>query len=192
MLALAELLGRGGERVGIPGLAEPRVGRDTANRLAQVLAHLDIAGEWPAIDRIRRFSEVVIFSDFLSETETMRARLRALASRDTGLHLLQVFDPAEEALPYSGRLEFRDPEFGTTWLTERAEGLRSGYLERLEAHRGVLRGFARRPGSSFSIHHTDRPAAEGLLFLQSRLAGDASYTAGAGKRGDPSTERPAA
>ena len=193
MLALADLLGRGGERVGIPGLAEPRVGRDAANRFAQVLAHSDVIGEWPSIDRIRRFSEVVIFSDFLSETEAIRARLRALVSRDTGLHLLQVFDPAEEALPYSGRLEFRDPESGTTWLTERAEGLRSGYLERLEAHRGVLRGFARRAGSSFQIHHTDHPAAEGLLFLQSRLVGDVSYASPrASMRGDPSTQRPAA
>jgi uncharacterized protein (DUF58 family) len=30
LLALAEMLGRGGERVGIPGLAEPRIGRDAA------------------------------------------------------------------------------------------------------------------------------------------------------------------
>ena len=42
MLALAEMLARGGERVGMPGLAEPRIGRDAADRLAEVLAHGDI------------------------------------------------------------------------------------------------------------------------------------------------------
>jgi uncharacterized protein (DUF58 family) len=190
MLALAELLGRGGERVGMPGLSAPRVGRDAANRLAQVLAHAELIEDWPQLDRIRRFSDVVVFSDFLVEPDNMRKRLRSLASRDTGMHLIQVFDPAEEALPYNGRLEFRDPESGVTWLTENAQGLRTRYLERLEEHRAAIRRFARRAGSSFSVHHTDRQAAEGLLFLQSRLSGDASYVAPA--RGDAITDRPAA
>ena len=43
MLALAEMLARGGERVGMPGLAEPRIGRDAADRLAEVLAHNEAA-----------------------------------------------------------------------------------------------------------------------------------------------------
>jgi len=192
MLALADLLGRGGERVGMPGLSEPRVGRDAANRLAQVLAHAELIDDWPRFDRVRRFSEVIIFSDFLVEVDTMRERLRSLAGRDTGVHLLQIFDPAEEALPYNGRLEFRDPESGVTWLTENAEGLRTRYLERLAEHRSAIRKFARRAGSSFLVHHTDRPAAEGLLHLQSRLSGDASYAVPATPRGDPVRERPAA
>lgn len=192
MLALAELLGRGGERVGMPGLSPPRVGRDAANRFAQVLAHAELIEDWPELDRVRRFSEVAVFSDFLVEPDIMRERLRSLAGRDTGVHLIQVFDPAEEALPYNGRLEFRDPESGVTWLTENAEGLRTRYLERLEEHRAAIRRFARRAGSSFLIHHTDRPAAEGMLYLLSRLSGDASYTAPPNARGDLATGRPAA
>jgi uncharacterized protein (DUF58 family) len=84
---------------------------------------------------------------------------------------MQIFDPAEEAFPYEGRLEFRDPETGDTWLTERAGGLRGDYRARLEAHRELIRSFARPAGFSFGVHHTDRSAAEGLLFLQGRLAG---------------------
>lgn len=189
MLALADLLARGGERVGIPGLAQPRIGRDSADRLAEVLAHAALTEDWPRLDRVGRFSEVVILSDFLADLDTIRERLRSLSGRGAGMHLLQVFDPAEEAFPYDGRLEFRDPESGAVWLTERAGGLRSAYRERLEAHRSTIGGFARRAGSSFGIHHTDRPAAEGLLFLQSRLSGDASYAAP--PRGDV-VERPAA
>ena len=55
----------------------------------------------------------------------------------------------------------------------------------------MIRSFARRAGSSFAVHHTDRPAAEGLLFLQSRLSGDASYAVPKA-HGDTITERPAA
>ena len=171
MLALAEMLGRGGERVGIPGLAEPRLGRDSADRLAEVLARTSFAGDWPNLDRVRRFSDVVLFSDFLTSTDTLRERLREVAGRGSGLHLMQIFDPAEEAFPYEGRLEFRDPETGDTWLTERAGGLRGDYRARLEAHRELIRSFARPAGFSFGVHHTDRSAAEGLLFLQGRLAG---------------------
>ena len=67
MLALAEMLGRGGERVGMPGLAEPRIGRDAADRLAEVLARTTLAGDWPNLDRVGRFSDVVVLSDFLAE-----------------------------------------------------------------------------------------------------------------------------
>ena len=192
MLALADLLGRGGERVGVPGLAQPRIGRDAADRIAEVLAHAALTNDWPEVDRIGRFSDVVILSDFLADIETTRARLRALAGRGAGMHLLQVFDPAEEAFPYEGRLEFREPESGATWLTERAGGIRADYQARLDAHRALIRGFARQAGSSFAVHHTDRPAAEGLLFLQSRLSGDASFVARGGGHGDARAERPAA
>lgn len=177
MLALAEMLGRGGERVGMPGLAEPRIGRDSADRLAETLSRAAIDREWPDLQRVGRFSDVVVISDFLADTETIRDRLRQLAGRGAGMHLMQVFDPAEEAFPYEGRLEFRDPETGDSWLTERASGLRGGYQERLAAHRALIRSFARKAGFSFGIHHTDRPAAEGLLFLQSRLSGSVLDTA---------------
>jgi uncharacterized protein (DUF58 family) len=171
MLALAEMLGRGGERVGMPGLAEPRVGHDAADRLAQVLSRAELTSDWPNLDRVGRFSDIVMLSDCLTDADVLRERLRSLAGRGANLHLLQIFDPAEEVFPYEGRLEFRDPESGETWLTERAGGLRADYQARLEAHRGMIRSFARSAGFSFAVHHTDRPAAEGLLFLQARLAG---------------------
>ena len=189
MLALAEMLGRGGERVGVPGLAEPRLGRDSADRIAAVLATPGLQSEWPNVDRVGRFSDLVILSDFLSPPDILSDRLRSLAGRGANLHLLQVFDPAEETFPYEGRLEFRDPESGDLWLTERAGALRGDYRGRLEAHRELIRLYARQAGFSFSVHHTDRPAAEGLLFLQARLSGSAPGGAGVGSA---AMERPAA
>jgi uncharacterized protein (DUF58 family) len=171
VLALAEMLGRGGERVGMPGFLEPRIGRDAADRLAEVLARADVTADWPSLDRVGRFSDVVMLSDCLVGPDVLRDRLRSLAGRGANLHMLQVFDPAEEVFPYEGRLEFRDPESGETWLTERAGGLRADYRARLEAHRELIRSYARSAGFSFGVHHTDRPAAEGLLFLQARLSG---------------------
>jgi uncharacterized protein (DUF58 family) len=192
MLALAEMLGRGGERVGVPGLAEPRIGRDSANRIAEVLARADLAQDWPNLDRVGRFADVVMLCDCLSPAEELEARLRSVAGRGANLHLLQVFDPVEETFPYEGRLQFRDPESGDTWLTERAGGLREDYRNRLEAHRGLIRAYARQAGFSFAVHHTDRPAAEGLLFLQARLSGAAPNAFHAGGDSGPIRERSAA
>jgi uncharacterized protein (DUF58 family) len=187
MLALADLLGRGGERVGIPGLAQPRLVRHAADRLAEIMTHATVTDDWPRLDQIKRFSDVVILSDFLADEETTRTRLRALAGRGAGMHLLQVLDPVEETFPYEGRLEFRDPESGFTWLSEKAGGLRPEYQARLEARRALIGSFARAEGSSFAVHHTDRSAAEGLLFLQSRLSGNPSFALGARDRGDART-----
>jgi uncharacterized protein (DUF58 family) len=41
LLALAEMLGRGGERIGLPGLTEARIGRDRADRIAEVLSRTE-------------------------------------------------------------------------------------------------------------------------------------------------------
>jgi uncharacterized protein (DUF58 family) len=191
MLALADMLGRGGERVGVPGLTRARTGRDSADRIAEALAHAGETGDWPRLDPVGRSSDIVIIGDFLADTERAREQLRTLSSRGANMHLLQVLDPAEEAFPYDGRLEFRDPETGAVWLTERAGGVRDAYREKLRSHRDTIRAFARRAGSSFGVHHTDRPAAEGLLFLQSRMSGEVSLRTVSG-RGDPSAERPAA
>lgn len=168
-LALADMLGRGGERVGVPGLMEPRIGRDTAERMAAALINAT-AVDWPPTLRLARFSDLVVLSDCLAPIEELRARFQAVAAQGARLHVLQIFDPAEESFPYDGRLEFRDPETGGTWLAERAGGLKARYQNRLNAHRGEMARMSKRAGFSFDLHHTDRPAAEGLLFLHGRLA----------------------
>lgn len=169
-LALADMLARGGERVGVPGLIEPRIGRDTAERMAASLLRAK-PSNWPPTPRLARFSDVVVLSDCLLPIGELRKNLQAIAARGGRLHILQIFDPAEETFPYDGRLEFRDPETGGTWLAERAGGLKDRYQDRLRAHREQLAMMVKRAGYSFDIHHTDRPAAEGLLFLYGRLAG---------------------
>jgi len=186
MLALADLLARGGERVGIPGMLEPKLGRDAAERLAAALARPGEGLGWPRLDRVGRFSEMVMIGDLLDDPAQIRETLRSVAGRGAKMHLLQVFDPAEESFPYQGRLEFRDPESGGTWLAERAGSLREAYAGRLQAHRDVIRAQARQAGFTFGIHHTDRPAAEGLLLLHSRLSGNPSFAS------MPARERPAA
>jgi uncharacterized protein (DUF58 family) len=85
-------------------------------------------------------------------------------------HLVQIVDPAEEIFPYSGRVEFVEPEGAGAITAGRAEAWRNDYEPRIERHRAELRREADRLGWSFSIHRTDRTATELLLALYARMS----------------------
>jgi uncharacterized protein (DUF58 family) len=177
-LALAELLGRGGERVAFLGLTNPTASRKATTLIAEaVLAHEDtpiLQATQPPKIHLRRFSGTILFSDFLDPIAKTRAHVEALAADGAQGHLVQVLDPAEETLPYEGRTEFLSPMGEERWVADRAQSLRTRYRERLEAHRAELTEMTRRLGWSFLVHHTDRPAAEPLLTLIMRLQGGAA------------------
>jgi uncharacterized protein (DUF58 family) len=169
-LALAELLARGGERVGLLG-GPPFTGRSAARRVAEML--LGDTGEQslPPNAKLSRFSECLLFSDFLEPVSSLAERCEEIASQNVRGHLIQVLDPAEETLPYIGRTEFAASEGRDRVIAGRAEALRERYQERLERHRTDLIDMTRRLGWSFIMHHTDRPPEEAVLAIHSRLAG---------------------
>lgn len=167
-LALAELLARGGERVGLLAGGPPTLSRNAAERIAHDL--LDAADRPLDFNRVGRFSEVVLAGDFLDPEEDIEAQLDTIASSGARAHLVQVFDPAEETFPYSGRTQFTDPESGYRHLVGRAESVADAYRERLAARRDRLNERCRRLGWTFLIHRTDRTPLEPLLQLHGRLA----------------------
>lgn len=173
MLALSELLVRGGERVGLLGLTNPTASRRATARLAETLiAHEDsetLTSGLPPPARISRFSGTVLISDFLDPIDKIGEALKRLAGDEISGHLVQVLDPIEESLAFEGRMEFIEPEHGERWIGDRVESLREAYHEKLEAHRRGLREIANRIGWSFMVHHTDRPATEPMLSLIARM-----------------------
>lgn len=177
MFAMVEMLVRGGERTAMMGLTNPSSSRKTATRIAEMLAanlkQNGLLKSEPPAQRVSQFSSVVWFSDFLDPVETIAKRVTELAASGSTGHLVQILDPAEETLPYSGRTEFIGVEDGTRWMSDRAESLRDVYRQRLLAHRAALQDVTRKNGWSFLVHHTDRPATEPLLKLIMRLRGEA-------------------
>jgi len=174
MLGSAELLVRGGERVALLGLTQPTASRRATQKLAEAIvmnvsAHA--AQSEPPATRLTRFSTVLLFSDFLDPIEKVRETIESMGAAGATGHLVQVLDPAEETLPYSGRTEFLSPDGSQRWIADRAESLRERYRARLLAHRNAIQEIAHRLGWSFLVHHTDRPASEPLLSLLMRLQG---------------------
>lgn len=178
-LALADLLGRGGERIGLLEGPPPTARRDAADKIADAYMLLPEPGGFPPLERVRRFTELVLVGDFLDPVETLDPFLDAVAARGANVHMVQVLDPAEETFPFDGRTRFRDPETGLEFLAGKAEAWRTDYLSRLAAHKQALADRARRLGWHFTVHHTDRPATEALLFLRASLGGMPSAGAAA-------------
>jgi uncharacterized protein (DUF58 family) len=114
-------------------------------------------------------SEVVLLSDFWSPIPDFRRTLAQLSGAHARIHVIQVVDPAEETFPYSGRVEFLEPEGAGSVTAGRAETWRADYLEKLTAHRAAMREEAQRVQASFIIHRTDRPASELVLALHARM-----------------------
>jgi uncharacterized protein (DUF58 family) len=169
-LALAELLARGGERVGVFG-RPPFTGRAAARRVAEIMMGDTNDASLPPNAKLSRFSECLLFSDFLEPVAAMAERFEEIAAQGVRGHLVQVLDPAEETLPYAGRTEFAANEGRDRVIAGRAETLRARYQERLKRHRLDLTDVTRRLGWSFIINHTDRPPEEALLAIHGQLAG---------------------
>jgi uncharacterized protein (DUF58 family) len=177
MLAAADLLVRGGERVGLMSFSQPTGSRKAATKLAETLVANASAPllnkSRPPKAQLSRHSDALLFGDFLAPVEAIRERLEVLAGGGASGHIVQILDPAEETLPYDGRTEFFGPSGRERFVADRAESLREVYQERLQQHRLAVAEVAQRLGWSFMVHHTDRPASEPLLTLIMRMAGTA-------------------
>lgn len=175
MLAIAELLSRSGERIGCPGIMEPVSSRNAAERLALALSHApQTSGGMPDLTMVNRMSDVVLIGDFLDEAEVLAKTIGPAAKRGVHGHAIEIFDPAEESFPYSGRIEFRDPETGTKLTAGRAETIAGDYRKIWHARRAAMAADIRRQGWSFLSHGTDRLASEALATLHGQISGVAT------------------
>ncbi|APH73177.1 DUF58 domain-containing protein [Aquibium oceanicum] len=178
VLALAELLSRSGERIAWPGLSDPFNARNGAERLAAILAQANDIPTRPELISVRRFSDVVIASDFLDPVEETMEWLDVLARHGVRAHLIEVADPAEETFPYAGRTEFVDPETRQKFTAGRAETLGDEYRRLYLARREALISWSTRLGWSYTVNHTDRLASEVLVRVHMALSGNAGQIAG--------------
>jgi len=169
-LALAALLIRGGERVGLIGVDGPPA-RDAAGleRLAEELGR-QLEPVVPEEHPLPRHARVVILGDFLAPIEAAAKSVAELTARGVRGHLVQIVDPAEETLPFEGRVEFQGVEGEGDVLVSRVGGVRDAYLRRFAAHREALREIARRSGWTFAAHRTDEPPRAALLDLWNVLS----------------------
>jgi uncharacterized protein (DUF58 family) len=168
--ALAEVLVEAGERVGLPGLMRPTGSRAVIDRMAEAIIHDPTErSSLPLGFAPASLSEIVVLSDLWSPIAEIHTTLTQLSTNGSQGHLVQIVDPAEETFPYSGRIEFTEPEGFGEITTGRAENWRADYEARLKRHRAEIRAETDRLGWSFTVHRTDRPANELMMALHARI-----------------------
>jgi uncharacterized protein (DUF58 family) len=168
--AFADLLVRGGERVGLIGSARPSASRAIVEKLAEaMLSDKEPARGLPDAVALAPRTEAVLIGDFLAPAGETIATVEALAGRGARGHLLMIADPIEETFPFSGRTELVDPEDGARLTAGRIQTLRDGYVARLAAHREELSQAMRRLGWTLTLHRTDRPASQAILAVHALL-----------------------
>ncbi|MBX6368802.1 MAG: DUF58 domain-containing protein [Rhodospirillales bacterium] len=172
VVALAALLVRGGERTTFlgSGLA-PSSSRLVLGRIAQLVDRGMPTGSLPEFEMLPRYAQTVIVGDLLSPLDEVQKLVGRYTASGVRGHLLQVLDPAEEELPFDGRVKFEGIESDDEVLISRVETVREGYAARLRAHRQGLANIGRTYGWSFLTHRTDRPPHLALLALYNALAG---------------------
>ena len=172
-LALSVLMIRGGERVGLTGVAAPpRPGRAQLMTLATLLSAPSGQQDYgtPQVAGVVAQSRAVFLSDFLGDLAPIESALGRLADRGVRGVMLQVLDPDEEAFPYDGRTIFQSMSGALVHETRKAGDLRARYQDRLAQRRDALTRLAQNAGWQFSTHHTGDPAQSALLWLYSALA----------------------
>jgi uncharacterized protein (DUF58 family) len=170
-LAVADMLVRGGERVGLMGLTSAMASRRIIDRLAEVMVERREFGKDMPSTALAARSEAVIIGDFIAPLDDIQARLRAIAGRGARGHLVVIADPAEETFPFAGQTEFVDPESGDRLRVGDAGQMAVQYKDRMAAHREGLRRIANGLGWTLTSHVTDRPASETLLRLSAVMQG---------------------
>ena len=186
-LAIGELLVRAGERIGLADLMPPSNQHTAPQILARNIAtHQDHASfrNFPVSQQMKRYSECLLFSDFLMPAEEVTDMIKSLSARGIKGHLVQILDPAEETLPYKGRVLFESMDGKLSVLAGRAQEMRAEYQKRLALHRETIRQTAQNHQFSFMVHHTDRPASEALLALYARLGPSLLGASGAKPTGE--------
>ena len=117
-----------------------------------------------------RYARVVMISDFLSPPNDVARSLRNLASLGVRGHLLQIVDPAEETLPFSGRVRFEGLEGEGATLIGRVEAVRDEYVALMANHRRAVSDVARGLGWTSTTHSTEQPPTTALLSLYEVLS----------------------
>lgn len=172
-LAIAILLVRAGERVGLTGTdLPPRRGNPQILRLAEAFSQ-DAPQDYAAPEHRAMIphARAVFISDFLGDMAEVTLALTKAADRGVRGLVYQVFDPTEESFPFQGRTIFESIGGTMAHETLKAGELRSRYLDRVAARRDELTALCRATGWRMGTHHTSDSAQTALLWLYRALDG---------------------
>jgi uncharacterized protein (DUF58 family) len=192
--ALAYLLMRQGDAVGLQTFSTPRAGAEHDRRVwlpprtgtthgravLAALARLEAGGAGQpheairrAADALRRRGLLVVFSDFYDAEERCLAELRRARAMGHDVAVFQVVSRAELEFPYRGDARFEDVESGAA-IEANGSAVRSAYRDAFAAFLERWRASMRGDGIDYTLLVTDAPlddAIRGFLLRRHEARG---------------------
>lgn len=166
MMALANLLSREGERVGVLGSGQSAAfGKRALERLYRQVATPDRN----MLVAPKHSGTAIIASDFYDPVETWRTRLSPIAGKCRDGILLAVSDPVETDFPFSGRVRLSRPGSPLQRILGRAETIQDAYIRRFEENRAGMAALAADLGWRLMTHSTRDTALSGGAALRQTL-----------------------
>lgn len=167
-LALCSLLIKGGERIALLGSGMPPVSnRSTLTKILEMLMSppQSNAGIPPNGENVPKHGQVIVISDFLFPTENLENIIGSMAAKGIKGHLLQIYDPAENNFPFSGRVRFDGLENEGSLTFGRAENIQAEFTRLISNHRNSVSTIAQSLGWTCTNHGTDQRPETGLFAL---------------------------
>lgn len=189
-LALAILMTRTGEQVGLVSGAM-RPGR-TDNAIQRLGEHIIHPEDKPLPDSdghgIKADSNLILIGDFLAPAADIERQLTPLLAATENAMIIQVLDPAEYDLPFTGRVVFEKSEQEKHHVAN-VESIRKDYKERVNAHLDEIRDMCRRHRWHWLLHLTERDIRDSLfdawmMITHEQMGRPAGTDSGSGNSGN--------
>jgi uncharacterized protein (DUF58 family) len=119
---------------------------------------------------IKHRSLIMLFSDLLTDPEPTLKTLKQLRHRGHDVIVFHILDEAEVHFPFSGLIDFREPETGETLLVD-ADGMKADYLDAVRELCETYRRDCFSAGIDYVGLNTSMPFDKALVeYLSSRQA----------------------
>ena len=167
-LGLCSLLIKGGERVALLGSGmPPDSNKSTLAKMLEILMSSPQSGAGTPLDgeNLPKHAQVILISDFLFPSHNLKKTIKSMASKGIKGHILQIYDPAEDNFPFSGRIRFDGLENEGSLTVGRAENIKAEFTRLISNHRKSVSTIAQSLGWTSTNHGTDQRPETALLAL---------------------------
>lgn len=163
-LALAMMATRAGEQIALLD-GRMRAGRSekSINLMGETLCREnDKALPNANIHDLPRNASLFLIGDFLADPDELHRTLKPLQGYVSNAILIQILDPAERHLPFSGHLIFQENEQTQKFPIANVDSVRDEYRTRIEKHLEAVQAVCRKLQYSYVFHESGMPMTETL------------------------------
>ena len=171
-LALAMLMTRAGEQVGIFGDTKTGRTENTLHHMGNILCNGDLYCEElpdPSACKLPRHCTFIQIGDFLNPPNEIETAFKKLSTHTKNGLVVQVLDPAELDLPYAGRFIFEDPATKTQEQVGHVGSIRTAYKQRISEHINAVRNICRDRQWDYHLYATDQNISDTLMRIRESI-----------------------